>query len=166
MIVVSDATPLNILIRLGRAGVLPALFARVTVPRAVIEEMTRPATPEAVRRWAANPPNWLTIADPPAAKNTGPARHRGERAVMELALAEKATLVLIDDRAARRRAATLGLTVAGTVAVLEAAADVGLIDLAAAHDALRQTDFRVKEDLLADSLVRHLARRQPDGEPD
>lgn len=45
MIVVSDASPVNILVRLGQINVLQSLFQRVVVPVSVAEELSRPATP-------------------------------------------------------------------------------------------------------------------------
>jgi predicted nucleic acid-binding protein len=49
MLVVSDASPVNVLIRIGQINVLPILFKAVVVPTAVAEEMFRPATPQIVR---------------------------------------------------------------------------------------------------------------------
>lgn len=49
MLVVSDASPLNILLRIGHVDVLPALFMQVAIPTSVAEEMSRSATPAVVR---------------------------------------------------------------------------------------------------------------------
>jgi hypothetical protein len=64
MIVVSDTTPLNYLILLDIAHVLPALFGRVYAPSAVIRELAHPRSPELVRRWTDSLPAWLTIQEP------------------------------------------------------------------------------------------------------
>ncbi len=40
MLVVSDASPANVLIRIGQIDVLPALFHSVVVPTAVAQELT------------------------------------------------------------------------------------------------------------------------------
>lgn len=56
MIVVSDASPLNVLVRIGMIGILPELFSTVIMPRAVAEELRHPNTPPAVREWRATVP--------------------------------------------------------------------------------------------------------------
>ena len=53
MLVVSDASPINILVRLGFADILAALFTSVVIPPSVAEEMSRDATPEIVPKWVA-----------------------------------------------------------------------------------------------------------------
>jgi predicted nucleic acid-binding protein len=64
MIVVSDTTPLNYLILIDSAHVLPALFGRVYAPPAVIWELAHPRSPEPVRRWTDSLPEWLTVQEP------------------------------------------------------------------------------------------------------
>jgi hypothetical protein len=51
MIVVSHTTPLNDLILLDAALVLPTLFGRVYAPSAVIRQLAHHRSPEPVRRW-------------------------------------------------------------------------------------------------------------------
>jgi predicted nucleic acid-binding protein len=46
MIVVSDTTPLNYLILIGAAHVLPELFGRVYAPTAVIKELSHARSPK------------------------------------------------------------------------------------------------------------------------
>jgi predicted nucleic acid-binding protein len=64
MIVVSDSSPLNILIRIGCVEVLPKLFGAVVIPPAVAAELSHPATPESIRKWLATPPVWLRVQAP------------------------------------------------------------------------------------------------------
>lgn len=162
MLVVSDASALNILIRLGQADVLPALFEAVAIPPSVAEEMSRQATPEAVRDWMARPPHWLTVRSPVSPEPATPLRHRGERDAIRLAQELDADAILLDESKPRAEAAKLGLRVVGTVGVLELAANRGLIrDLAAVHDQLRQTNFFIVDQVLHASLARHRAARQP-----
>jgi predicted nucleic acid-binding protein len=42
MIVVADTSPLNYLIRLDHADVLPEIYGRVLVPQAVLDELQHP----------------------------------------------------------------------------------------------------------------------------
>ena len=55
MLVVSDATPLNILVRSELVHVLPALFETIVIPPAVHRELCHPSTPPVVREWAQRP---------------------------------------------------------------------------------------------------------------
>jgi predicted nucleic acid-binding protein len=84
-------------------------------------------------------------------------RHRGERDAILLAMEINADAILLDEEKPRTQATALGLVVIDTVGVLERAADSGLIkDLKAVHDQIRQTDFRVSDAILTNSLKRHL----------
>ena len=64
MIVVSDTSPLNYLVLIGRAEVLPTLFSRVVAPPAVVGEMLQLGAPKVVANWAASPPKWLEVILP------------------------------------------------------------------------------------------------------
>ncbi|MFZ1006991.1 MAG: DUF3368 domain-containing protein [Candidatus Sulfotelmatobacter sp.] len=143
MIVVSDTAPLNYLLLIGEAELLPKLFGRVIVPPAVLDEMIHPAAPEIVRAWAANPPAWIESMRP---------------AAPIFAKELKADLLLIDERRAKQVAIANHVKVTGTLGVLEFAAQRGLINLATAIDALCQTTFR-RPDYLIDEILK---RNRPD----
>ena len=161
MLVVSDASPINVLIRIGQIDVLPALFKSVVIPTSVAEEMTRPATPQIVRDWMARSPEWFTIRSPHVPVNPTMLRHRGERDAISLAQEIHADALLLDEEKARAEALALGVAVIGTVGVLQRAADQGVIaDLQAVYDQLRQIKFHVSEKILHDSLARHQAFKQ------
>ncbi len=49
MLVVSDTTPLNILLTLSLEHILPALFQTVLIPQSVADELSQPSTLQAVR---------------------------------------------------------------------------------------------------------------------
>lgn len=84
-------------------------------------------------------------------------RHRGESDAICLARELKADAILLDEEKPRKQATRLGLRVIGTIGVLEQAANRGFVtDLKAVHDRLRATDFFVSEEILEDSLARHL----------
>ncbi|MFB6232161.1 MAG: DUF3368 domain-containing protein [Salinibacter sp.] len=72
----------------------------------------------------------------------------GEREATRLSVQEKQVfLCLIDERAGRTVARTHGRKVTGTVSILGAVAQKGLIDPVRAVRNLRQTSFRVSADL-------------------
>src|SRR5437016_72045 len=103
MLVVSDNSPLNILIRVGRVELLPALFTNVVVPTQVAEEMRHRAAPTAIRQFIQSPPSWLTIASPRHLLEF-PQLDAGECAAISLALELHADLLLVDESDARRAA--------------------------------------------------------------
>jgi predicted nucleic acid-binding protein len=67
----------------------------------------------------------------------------GERDAIQLALDEGIDTLLIDESEGRREAMRRHLHVTGTVAVLEKAAQRGLIDFRASLERLEQTNFRL-----------------------
>jgi predicted nucleic acid-binding protein len=157
MLVVSDASPINILVRLGRVDILATLFHTIVVPPSVADEMSRPRTPQLVRDWISAPPPWLKVQSPAVPEPATSLRHRGERDAIRLARELGADAILLDDEKPRLAAARLGLRVVGTIGVLEQAANMGHIaDLKTIHDQLRASDFYIGEQVLRDSLRRHL----------
>jgi uncharacterized protein len=159
VIVVADASPLRYLILIEHAHVLPALYGQVLVPPAVVTELTRHRTPDLVKNWLENKPDWLRVQAP----THPPARVRedlgeGEREAIELALEMAADALLVDDRDARHEAQKHGVSVLGTLRVLADASQHGFADLAVAFGRLRQTNFRANDQLLEQLL--DLAARQ------
>ena len=157
-LVVADTGPLNYLVWIETIDILPKLFDRVIIPQIVRDELLRPATPEPVRVWAANPPEWLEVRANPASDVSAPDfdLDDGERAAIALAVAISPDLVLIDDRIGVAAALAAGLETIGTLGVLERAARRGLIDLRTAFDRLKQTSFRYPPDLMERLLAQNL----------
>lgn len=75
-LIVSDATPINVLIRVGREDVLVRLFERVLIPPAVFQELTHASTPDEVASLIRIPPAWLE-SRVPRAIDAGPEQGRG-----------------------------------------------------------------------------------------
>ena len=112
----------------------PLLFERVITARVVIEqEMADPHTPEEVRRWATQAPQWLEIREPqqlediPSLGKQG-ARGDGDRAIISLARELRADVLVVDDMKARREAKKGGIESVWMLEVLDEAAEPGLID--------------------------------------
>jgi predicted nucleic acid-binding protein len=143
-LVVADTGPINYLILIEAIEVLPKLFQTIFTPRAVRDELAHVDAPPTVRAWAAHCPAWLEVRPNPdwnANDATAAALDEGERAAIALAIAIGAELILMDDRAGVAVAYQRGLTVTGTLGVLDLAARRGLIDLAAALGRLKATSF-------------------------
>jgi predicted nucleic acid-binding protein len=60
-VIISDTSPLNYLVLIGETHVIPALYGRVIIPRAVLNELQDPETPEKVRTWIDAPPAWVEV---------------------------------------------------------------------------------------------------------
>ena len=159
MIVVSDTSPLNYLVLIEQVQVLPVLFGRVVVPPAVMAELQHAGAPAVVRAWAAGPPAWLEI-QPPVRIDPSLGLGTGETQAISLAQELHADAVLIDERRAATIARQAGLFVTGTLGVLEIAAERGLIDLVRAVAGLRQTTFRVSDQVLEGVLQLDADRRR------
>jgi len=142
-VVVSDTSPLSYLIEINCEDLLPALYGRVLIPRAVFEELSNPGTPASVRAWLSHSPSWLMIkeASPITDLNLEEV-DLGERQAIQLAMDEHADALIIDDRAGARLAVRFGLEVTGTLGVLLEAAKKDLVDLEAALLKLQATAFR------------------------
>ena len=112
IVVVADTSPLNYLIQIHCEHILPALYTRVFVPTAVVEELDHPRTVSAVREWLAQVPSWLVVRD--VASEADPALARldpGERQAIQLAKQEHADLRLMDEKLGVRIAREQGLAV-------------------------------------------------------
>jgi predicted nucleic acid-binding protein len=155
MIVVADTSPICYLILTGEIDLLPKLFTQVLAPQAVIAELLHEDASEAVRSWASDLPSWISAQENPAGVTVGMERlQAGERSAILLTESIKADLILLDEKPARRVASDRGLRVTGTLGVLGEAAARGLVDLAAAIDHLRKTNFRYSPALLKATLDR------------
>lgn len=117
--IICNTSPLQYLHQLGLLHVLPALARPVTVPPAVIEELT------IGRKLGLNLPDfatieWITTRRPvsfaalPLVSDLGP----GETEVLALALETRDAIPVLDDAVARQVAETLRLPVTGTLGVL------------------------------------------------
>jgi predicted nucleic acid-binding protein len=157
-IIVSDTSPLQLLVQVGEVHVLERLFGQVVLPTEVVDEMTHPKAPAVVRGFVSALPDWVRT-QAPTIQLTLPALDPGEVAAITLAV-ELVAPLLIDERAGRAVAVAHGVSVIGAIGVLERAADLGLIpDLAAVHARIRALPFRVADAILQASLARHLANR-------
>lgn len=156
--VVADTSPLNYLVLIDHASILPALFGTVVVPESVRRELLRPETPQPVSQWIAASPPWLEVKPDIVDHDISlESLDEGEREAILLALSLDAALILMDERAGVAVARRKGFAVTGTLGVLDLAARRGMIDLAAAFERLRRTSFHCRPDLLDAILARHKA---------
>jgi predicted nucleic acid-binding protein len=153
-----DTGPINYLIQIGQIELLPLLFERVAIPAAVQGELCHPGAPVIVQHWIANPPGWLEIIETQIL-NSIPGLHNGEAAALALAASLQARLLIMDERIGTREAKRRGLRVTGTLGVLDAAAERGMVDFAKAIQALKGTTFRLPAIVLEALLAKHRPHR-------
>lgn len=171
MLVIADNTPLRYLILLEVVDILPALYGRIIIPPAVLQELQHPRTPPLVRATMANLPAWLAIVQTTGIADAALAElDAGERDAILLAQELHADVLLIDEGDGYGEATQRGIRCLRTIGLLEQAGLRGLLDLSETIARLRQTNFRIHPSVLDDVLVRDAERKRqrsaPQDEPD
>jgi hypothetical protein len=149
--VICNSSPFVSLAAVDHLWVLERLYGRLYVPEAVYIEVAlagdgRPGSAEMKTAiWVER----LAVQDEDASIWVEAGLDRGKAEVIALALNVSARLGLLDDRAARREAGRAGLPVAGTVGVLVAAKDAGLITalLPVLESLIARVPFRLHPEL-------------------
>jgi predicted nucleic acid-binding protein len=131
MIVVADSGPLHFLILLDHAELLRRFYGRVPVPDVVARELSSAGAPPVVHDWIAQPPSWVDVVPvgSEAVQAITDELDLGERSAIGLAATLGADLLLIDETAGRAEARRLNLRVTGTLGVLRAGAEQGLVNV-------------------------------------
>jgi len=158
MLVVADTSPISTLVQIQHVDILPQLFGRVFIPSAVLQELSHARAPEAIRLFVQEMPTWLEVRDLTKVDRIA-ALDPGEEAAICLACELSADLLLIDERDGREAARQRGLSVVGTLGILERGALAELLDLEIAAEMLRAPIFRVADDLIQKVLEKHRKRR-------
>jgi predicted nucleic acid-binding protein len=150
MIVVADSGPLHYLILLEHIELLRRFYGQVLVPEPVAVELSAAAAPAVVRDWMSKPPTWVDVRPVPsdAVSMITDDLDLGERAAIALAETMHADLLLIDEAAGRAEAKRRHLRVTGTLGVLRAGAEQGLVSVPDLLERLKATSFYLDETLL------------------
>jgi predicted nucleic acid-binding protein len=159
ILVVADTGPFHYLILIEAVGLLPKLYDRVVIPSAVLAELTHPKAPVAVKTWAAALPSWAEVRTASHAE-LDDILDPGEAEAIILAEQLKADSLLLDEMEARREALRRGLPVAGTIGVLEKAAERNLIELSVVFSRLARTNFYIAPEVLQQALQRDASNRK------
>jgi predicted nucleic acid-binding protein len=150
-VVIADAGPLIAFAAIDRLCVLRALFSQTWITASVRSECLVAEGVDAQRIAASIQDGWLVV-DAHARESVPltPSLGLGESDSIRLALEDREhSLLIMDDRLARRYALRKGLTIVGSVRLLDMAERRGLIE--SAEGCIRQmSDFgyRVSIDLL------------------
>lgn len=152
MTVIADSTPLICLSAVADLRLLRDLFGTVIIPGAVFHEVVtagkgRPGTREVETAAGL----WIKVEQRMPAASTARIMEQqklqlGETQAIELGLALKAELLLLDEQRAVEFARSAGLTIMRTGTVYAAAKRAGLIDSVGSRlDALRAAGFWLHE---------------------
>lgn len=158
MIVVADSGPLHYLILLDQIDLLHRFYGQVIIPDAVANELRAAASPATVSGWIAHPPEWaaVTAVSQEQIESVSNDLDLGERAAIALAGSIRADLLLIDDAAGRLEAKRRNLQVTGTLGVLRAGAEQGVVNVPEMLKKLGTTSFYADEALINDIFGRWL----------
>ena len=96
----------------------------------------------------ASRPNWLEFREVTSTPAELLQLDDGEREAIALARTTGTTLILLDEKKGRQAARKHGLSVAGTLGVIDLAARRGLISLLDALKNLERTNFRASPQLI------------------
>ncbi len=150
-IIIADAGPLIALACIDALPLLKRLFSQVSVTGSVRDECLAKASADAQRISTAISEGWLHVK---LVKNPGqplsPSLGAGESDSIRLALeALENTLLIVDDRLARRYALQRGLSIVGTVRLLDLAERRGHIEsVERCINAMTDYGYRISVDLL------------------
>lgn len=164
MTIVSNASPLIALAQLDLFSVLRSLFGEIVVPEAVWQEVVIQGTgkPGAETIAKAGQQGWLRqqpVQDELAVSALRATLGAGESEAIVLAREMNSTWLLMDDDLGRAQAQRLGVKVKGTVGILIAAYQAGLIqDFKGALDDLRAQGFWLSDKLYQTVLSMVAAR--------
>lgn len=153
-IAVSDSTPLIALARIGELALVRSVYSQIHVPQAVYDEVVeaRDDAPGAREIAAAS---WIVqgAADPLLVRPLLLLVDAGEAEAIALAQVEAGSVLLTDDRKARRVAKQLGIATQGTLGVLARAKRSGLIPTVRPFaERLQAASYRIAEKTLEEVL--------------
>lgn len=147
-VTVCNASPLIVFHQIGRLELARAVLDNVWIPPAVASEIA-PSL--------GSPPSWVRISSSFFALDPMPwwsSLDPGEIETIALALKLSASMVVLDDRPARRAAHQLGRNVVGSVGVLLQAHRRGLIDSVRPDlDAMIEVGFHLSRALYEEILA-------------
>ncbi len=152
---ISNTSPLLYLHQIAQLDLLPALYSRLLVPRAVERELS------AGQALGIDVPHiqtlgWIEIAEPanPALIPHTTDLGQGEAEAIALGVQHPGSLLILDDRLGRQIANLYSLRYTGTLGVLIKAKQRGLLStIKPALQQLRERGFWLSEAIIAQALA-------------
>lgn len=149
-----DASPLIFLSRAGLLDMLKLEGEELVVPETVAEEIRRRGTDDLTVQ-AIEKTTWLTVVEASPIPDTIRAWDlgEGESSVLAWGYVNPGTVIIVDDLAARRCAATFGIPVRGTLGLILIAKKRGAIPEARpVLERLRQSGMYLSNHILNQAL--------------
>jgi predicted nucleic acid-binding protein len=142
-IIISDTSCLIILKKINQLEILTKLYSKVWVTPEVLQEFGEELVGIEVRRASDN--NLIQVFSRMV--------DLGEASALALAIETKNSLLILDDKKARKLAETLGLATTGTLGVLLKAKRSGYIQsMRDVLTSLNTTDFRISDKIVKEIL--------------
>lgn len=155
--VVVNATPVILLHGIDQLELLRLLYAKIYIPEAVYAEVITDCDEKINGHDFIKDNDWIEVV---RIHNTGAKKlfttslHAGEVETMILAMQTTADLCILDDLLARKHAKYIGLSITGTLGVLVAAKNRGLIkEVKPLVDRLIEAGMFVDKDLYSSVLI-------------
>ncbi|HIC93157.1 MAG TPA: DUF3368 domain-containing protein [Anaerolineae bacterium] len=149
-IVIANSGPLIALASIGEFRLLQDLFGEIVIPSAVYDEVVTQGNDQPGAK-ETKKADWIKVVEVQGRLAVDLLRNeldRGESEAIVLAKELEATRILIDEKLARRKARSVGLTPIGTLGVILMAKEARLVPaIRPLLDKLRQTPFRMTEEL-------------------
>lgn len=125
--IISNTSPILLLIKLSRLDILQKLYSEILIPEAVYFELEQGK--DKPHYHDISNESWIkimTVENCPALEAQS-MLGAGEHEAISLALETKADLIILDDKLARKTAEEKGLKITGTLGVLFKAREKGII---------------------------------------
>lgn len=154
--VISNTSPLFYLQLFEKVDLLRDLYGHIHVPQGVVDEL-RAGEKLGLKIQRIDSIEWITVDQISVAKQLRRYTElgKGELEAISLALEHPNSRVILDDRAARIAAKENNLEIIGTVGILIAAKEKGLIPLIAPLlNVMRNAGFRLNERAYREALHR------------
>ena len=151
LIVIADAGPLIAFAGIDALATLQRLFFEIKITEAVKRECLAKAGADSQRIQAAIDEGWLvTFTQGDASEPLSPSLGAGESDSIRSALqSADESLLIVDDRLARRFALKQGINIVGTVRILDLAEQQGIIKSAEQSIAqMTEIGYRISTELL------------------
>ena len=115
--VISNTSPLRYLIYIGEHDLLPQLFRKVLIPKAVYQELTHENAPDVVREYFLSLPPCIEVCKLKISNDNKALLHLDSGEIEAILLAEqrKANLLRMDEKKGRLTAKERGLTIMGVL---------------------------------------------------
>jgi len=153
MKVISDASTLIGLARIGQLNLLRKLYSQIIIPQAVLEEVSKEKKAGSEKISKASYIKIEKVKDEIAVKFLLGNLGKGESEVLVLAKEKQADLILIDEKKARKMARRAGFKVMGILGLLLVSKRNGFIsNIKAFIDELNKQGFRLSNRVIKEIL--------------